>query len=87
VKIRFVHIVYDKNSPSEVVEKMVNVKDAVDERDVYTPPCVVRIRDLKKGAGQKFESCETGSGDSGDCCTGNHPSLGCFTGNGDIHAH
>jgi hypothetical protein len=39
-----------------------------DSRAVYTPPCVVRMNDLKEGAG----SCTTqGSGDSDGCSTGN----------------
>jgi hypothetical protein len=49
-----------------------------DSRAVYTPPCVVRISDLKKGAGD----CRTGSGDAGVCNTGNSATdLGCGTGN------
>jgi hypothetical protein len=45
---------------------MVSVKDAVDERDVYTPPCVMRISDLKQGEGQ--HACRgTGSGDTEEC--------------------
>jgi hypothetical protein len=62
---------------------MINVKDAdaVDERDVYTPPCIVRISDLKQGAGQKTGYCDTGSGDSGDCCTGIGAGIGCYNGN------
>jgi hypothetical protein len=50
-----------------------------DSREVYTPPCVVRISDLKQGAGI---CTPTGSGDIGDCCTGNNPGAVCGTGNG-----
>ena len=66
-----------------------------DSRAVYTPPCVVRISDLKQGAGL----CATGSGDSDRCyangsaasgtgqgCFSNgnnaHPSSGGCSGNG-----
>ena len=56
--------------------KMANVGDAVDERDVYTPPCVVRISDLKQGAGDGY--CEKGSGDAHECFTGNSASVCCF---------
>ena len=61
------------------MEKMVNVKDAVDERDVYTPPCVVRISDLKQGEG---DCTPTGSGDTAACITGNSATdHGCSQGN------
>jgi hypothetical protein len=63
------------------MEKMVSVQDAVDSRDVYTPPRVVKISDLKQGAGD----CTPGSGDSGDCLPGNNPSGICYqTGSGDV---
>jgi hypothetical protein len=58
-----------------------------DSRAVYTPPCVVKIHDLKQGAGQSI--CDTGSGDSlvcgsgnsagvDGCCTGNNATTGCY---------
>jgi hypothetical protein len=69
-----------------------------DSRAVYTPPCVVRISDLKQGAGL---CASTGSGDAADCnpngntatgdgCRGTGNSAraddpflnGCSTGNG-----
>ena len=58
---------------------MVNVKDAVDERDVYTPPCVVKISDIKRGEGQ--HACQTGSGDTEYCYPGNS-ALNCCDKNG-----
>lgn len=48
-----------------------------DLRPVYTAPCVVRICDLKQGAGD----CVFGSGDSGDCNTGNIAGAYCCSGN------
>jgi len=51
-----------------------------DSRVVYTPPCVVKISDLKQGAG----SCATGSGDADGCKTyGNSARInaGCGYGN------
>jgi len=54
--------------------------DIIDSRAVYTPPCVVRINDLKQGAG----ACQqTGSGDAYGCVgTGNSAAgAGCSTGN------
>ena len=64
---------------------MVSVKDAVDERDVYTPPCVVRISDLNRGEGQG-SVCSTGSGDVYQCWqNGNGADVYCTTvGNGVI---
>jgi hypothetical protein len=62
---------------------------ACDSRAVYSPPCVVKINDLKLGAGK----CDpSGSGDSEycgttgnsaaglGCCTGNNASNGCWSG-------
>ena len=37
-----------------------------DSRAIYTPPCVVKISDLKQGHG----ACLSGSGASGACTTG-----------------
>ena len=49
--------------------------DISDSRVVYTPPCVVRIGDLKQGAG----TCQSGSGDSGTCLTYGHSAGdGCY---------
>ena len=44
-----------------------------EQRSVYTPPCIVRMTDLKEGAG---ECIPTGSGDSGECNTG-HQAADC----------
>ena len=53
-------------------------KGVGDSRAVYTPPCVVRISDLKEGAGL----CAPGSGDSGECYpNGNSAGTGCYDGN------
>ena len=41
-----------------------------DSGALYTPPRVVRISDLRQGAGGS--SCESGSGDVGTCSTGNN---------------
>lgn len=51
-----------------------------DSRAVYTPPCVVRISDLKHGAG---DCTPAGSGDSEICSTGHVASAvgGCIPGN------
>jgi hypothetical protein len=49
---------------------MVSGKDTVDERDVYTPPCVMRISDLKQCAGQKIRDYLSGSGNSNTCGDG-----------------
>ena len=49
---------------------MVSVNDAVDTRDAYTPPRVVRISDLKQGAGQKIGDYLSGSGNSNTCGDG-----------------
>jgi hypothetical protein len=59
---------------------MVSEKETVEKRDVYAPPCVVKISDLKQGAG----ICHPGSGDSGCCWTnGNNASDICSAnGNG-----
>jgi hypothetical protein len=59
------------------MENMVRVKDVVEKRDVYVPPCVVKISDLKQGAGE----CGSGSGDANDCCTGNSAADTCIPGN------
>jgi hypothetical protein len=80
LKIRFVHIVYDQNFTSEVLEIMANVKDAVDERVVYTPPRVVKMSDLNPGYGENA-SCGPGSGVPGNCSTGTHPGFSCLSGN------
>ncbi len=61
VKIRFIHIVSDQNFTSEVLKNMASVKDAVDERVVYTPPRVVKMSDLNPGYGQ-VSQCVVGIG-------------------------
>ena len=48
-----------------------------DKRALYTSPCVVKISDLKQGAGV----CSDGSGDAQDCCNGNTPGWNCWNGN------
>ena len=58
---------------------MAIVKDAVDERVVYTPPRVVKMSDLNPGYGEA--SCVPGSGVLGNCTTGTHPGFNCFSGN------
>jgi hypothetical protein len=63
------------------METMTNATDAADERDVYSPPSVVRINDLNRGEGQT--GCSTGSGDADLCLTnGNSAHTACdFNGN------
>ncbi len=52
-----------------------------DPRAVYTPPCVVRMTDLKQGAG---DCNPAGSGDS--MCTNGHTAACCdATGSGYAH--
>ncbi len=80
VKIRFIHIVSDQNFTSEVLKNMANVKGAVDERAVYTPPRVVKMSDLNPGYGQ-VSQCASGSGDGGPCKPGNMAGNGCYAGN------
>jgi hypothetical protein len=71
------------------MSKMADGNSAVDARDTYTPPCVVKMTDLKQGAGD----CTSGSGDTvchngnlatgfpGGCCTGNSATHDCVNGN------
>jgi hypothetical protein len=59
---------------------MVLGNDSVDERDVYTPPCVVRISDLKQGNGQHI--CESGSGDTLCCFASGNSANDFCSGNG-----
>ena len=40
-----------------------------DSRAIYTPPCVVKISDLKQGQGH----CMNGSGNVGGCDAGTGP--------------
>lgn len=61
------------------MKKMTKVGDVVDERQVYSPPCVVRISDLNRGEGQQM-CYPTGSGDAVECETGS--SAGTCFGNG-----
>ena len=49
-----------------------------DKRALYTPPSVVKIDDLKQGAG----ICSNGSNDAQDCCSGNTPGWNCIEGSG-----
>ena len=49
-----------------------------DSRAIYTPPCVVRISDLKQGSGV---CTSTGSGDLACAVGSNAGSMGCYTGN------
>jgi len=54
-----------------------------DSRELYTPPCVVRINDLRQGEGQGGSYCESGSGDLVGCYThGNNAGNFCANGNG-----
>ena len=62
------------------MDKLTEKTSICDERALYTPPCVVKISDLKQGAG----TCQSGSGDAAECCNGNNPGTICSTGNGDI---
>jgi hypothetical protein len=55
----------------EVTKKMTNARDVVHERDVYSPPCVVRISDLNRGEGQQAGCNPTGSGAAEGCNSGN----------------
>jgi len=50
-------------------------------RALYTPPCVVRISDLKPGEGMPPPQCSTGSGDAG-CANGPQATVDCNTGSG-----
>lgn len=61
---------------------MAHVKNAAEEREVYTPPCVVKMRDLNPGDGQVTVCSLSGSGALGDCKVGNLPGSGCYAGNG-----
>ena len=60
---------------------MSNEKGMNDSRAVYTPPVVVKISDLKQGAGAGCTPM--GSGDDNICFTGNLASgqYGCWDGN------
>jgi hypothetical protein len=59
--------------------KMAGKKDIADVRAVYVAPRLVKISELKQGAGL----CRTGSGDNA-CSTGNTASTGgCCDGNND----
>jgi hypothetical protein len=58
---------------------MASVQDAVVEREVYTPPRVVKMSDLNRGHGEA--PCASGSGALGDCRTGNSAGFSCTTGN------
>ena len=60
---------------------MANAGNAVDERDVYTPPCVVRISDLNRGEGQG-SVCHTGSGDTFECYNNGNGADASCTGTG-----
>ena len=51
-----------------------------DPRAVYTPPCVVRMTDLKQGAG----SCVPGSGDT-ECCSGSTAIYTCSPTGGSVN--
>jgi len=50
-------------------------------RALYTPPCVVRISDLKSGEGMPPPPCSTGSG-AASCENGPQAEVYCSTGNG-----
>jgi hypothetical protein len=52
------------------MNKITNAGNARHERDIYSPPCVVRIGDLNRGEGQQACSL-AGSGDAVMCNTGN----------------
>ena len=49
-----------------------------DKRALYTSPCVVKISDLKQGAGD----CVDGSNVTGHCLSGNTPGDDCDSGSG-----
>jgi len=51
-----------------------------DKRALYTSPCVVKISDLKQGAG----TCSDGSNDTDHCLSGNTPGMDCDSGSGVI---
>lgn len=71
------------------MSKMADRNNAADARYTYTPPCVVKMEDLNRGAGD----CTSGSGDiicfngnlatgaPGGCCTGNSATNNCVSGN------
>jgi len=59
------------------VSEKTSVSDA---RELYSPPCVVRISDLRQGEGLP-PPCISGSGNAGGCATGNAAGDGCATGN------
>ena len=61
------------------MEKMADKQDVRDTRTIYVAPCVVKINDLKQGAGL----CSTGSGDSGYCNNNGNSAAGdgCGLGN------
>ena len=54
---------------------MTGKKDVADARATYVAPRVIKMEDLKQGAGD----CTSGSGDSAYCANGNS------TQNGDCH--
>jgi hypothetical protein len=62
-----------------VMGKMSEKSGVNDSRTLYTPPCVVRISNLKLGVG---DCTPVGSGDDASCHTGNSATdHGCSTGN------
>jgi hypothetical protein len=63
---------------------MASIQDAVVEREVYTPPRVVKMSDLNPGHGQIGTCGPAGSGESGFCKVGNSAGTGCYAGNGAI---
>ena len=56
-----------------------NKKTAAGLQEIYQPPRVVKISDLKSGSGGSL--CSNGSGDYGCCEDGHTPGVGCTSGN------
>jgi hypothetical protein len=78
-KFRFIHIVLNENFTGNVMKKMVNAGDIIDGRDVYSPPCVMRISDLNRGEGAGCSP--SGSGDTSLCSPGNSTEICDTSGN------
>ena len=55
-----------------------------DSRAIYTPPRVMRIRDLRQGEGMPPPSCSTGSGADGPCDSGNTAQFYCYNGDAPV---
>ena len=66
------------------MEKMVHKQDVADVRAIYVAPRVVKISDLKQGAGL---CASNGSGDDGYCNNNGNSAFGdgCGLGNSALH--